>query len=260
MIDFASRIAKLDAVSLDNEFLSFFKREATGLLGAFTREELLQKFGPEVTLLIKFLVWKFTTLANGSTIGQRLLGVKYAPFRGKLKLLFLLEGVIPYVIERLQTIPYLPLERIRQPLKRAESVLKLLRIFNFCAFLIQNRYPTLATRVLKLPILPVHHRFSADAGYSYQIRELLWHQFADFLIMVLPMVNFQKAKRSVLKWISCDKPVVPESVIRQVSDDDIRENRTVLKCCICTDDAVLPQKVGGESYCYYCYQTVAEDD
>ncbi|CAL8125720.1 unnamed protein product [Orchesella dallaii] len=178
MIDFASRIAKLDAVSLDKEFLSFFKRELTGLLGAFTKEELLMKLTPEVTLLIKFLVWKFTTFSSGSTIGQRLLGVKYASIPGKLKLLFLLEGVIPYVIERLQTIPQLPVERIRQPLKRVEGVLKLLRIFNFCAFLIQNRYPTLATRVLKLPIVPVHRRFNVDAGYSYQIRELLWHQFA----------------------------------------------------------------------------------
>lgn len=36
MFDFASRIAKLDAVSLDREFLSFLRREVTGLLTAFT--------------------------------------------------------------------------------------------------------------------------------------------------------------------------------------------------------------------------------
>lgn len=35
MFDFASRITKLDAVSLDEAFLSFIKKEVTELLNTF---------------------------------------------------------------------------------------------------------------------------------------------------------------------------------------------------------------------------------
>lgn len=68
--------------------------------------------------------------------------------------------------------------QIQQPLKHVESLVKILSVVNFCLFLFQNRYPTLATRLLGLPIVSIHRRIGASAGYSYQIRELLWHQFA----------------------------------------------------------------------------------
>lgn len=45
-------------------------------------------------------------------------------------------------------------------------------------FLMQNKYPSLVNRILKVKMTPAFDRVNPVVGYSYQLREMLWHQFA----------------------------------------------------------------------------------
>lgn len=62
-------------------------------------------------------------------------------------------------------------------------------------------------------------------------------------------------------------PVTPSLTTTTASDTDensVEVNETdsssqVVSCSICKEDAVIPQRVGTEYFCYFCYQGVFEE-
>ena len=63
-------------------------------------------------------------------------------------------------------------------LGKAEYFVKVLEILNFLTFLFQNRYPSLGLRIAGVTMKPKFYSVHPSVGYSYQLREMLWHQFA----------------------------------------------------------------------------------
>ncbi|OXA49978.1 peroxisome biogenesis factor 2 [Folsomia candida] len=246
---YVSRVVQLDALILDTEFYSLIKNQVFNILNKFQLGGIAQKYGPEIQLLAKFVIWRLSTYRKDASIGQTLLGIKYFSDKSILKYLFVFESVIPYLYERcvplLRSQPFYP--KIEKPLRYAEDAIKICEILNFLMFLMQNKYPSLVNRILKVKMTPAFDRVNPVVGYSYQLREMLWHQFADFLIIVLPIVNIHRVKRYLRQWgFNSTTSSTP------VSRNGGTLSHSVLKCCLCNEDAVIPQHFDSCVFCYYC--------
>lgn len=147
----------------------------------------------------------------------------------------------------------------------------------------QNKYPTLSHRFSKLRMISAVQKQPYPPGDSYQIRELLWHQFSvsrlsllrypvsflrclnnililgehilfclqDFLMILVPLINLHIVKRY---WATVTNYWSPQkSTLGVISSGTNQAKQDVVaKCCYCGQDAVIPQFVNKCSFCYYC--------
>ena len=64
-------------------------------------------------------------------------------------------------------------------------------------------------------------------------------------MIVLPLVNIHRLRRYLRQWgIS--------SLTGTTSVPKVKAEAVVLKCCLCKEDAVIPQRNDNCTFCYYC--------
>ena len=133
----------------------------------------LDKIGPELDLLLRGIIWKFTILDKQRSIGQELLGIKYN--HKKNTQLYGLAGVdiLIHYLQQRQTffLKFVPLSEQTKNLSLhyANIVVGAIKLVNSLFFLRQGLYPNLATFLLDLkPVSTIEE--SRSIGYSYMSR------------------------------------------------------------------------------------------
>ncbi|KAI0233033.1 hypothetical protein LSAT2_016690 [Lamellibrachia satsuma] len=126
----------------------------------------------------------------------------------------------------------------------AQNTWKLAALVNFLIFLASGKYQFLIERLLHIrPVFP-RPQGVRQVGFDYVYQEMLWQGIAEFLFVVLPVINLHRVKNFLRQRL------FPRSLEVEGSEPD---NKT---CAICGDWPCNPHQVGCcHVFCYYCIQS-----
>lgn len=266
-----SRVNQFDAARLDVEMAGMLKEQ---LVKVFTlmKPGLLFQYEAELDAFLEFLIWRFSIWVDKPTPGNGLMNLRYrdersTPFKGKevrtglegpglsvsQKLwycLFTVGG--QYFWARLQSFSAFrrwgdteqsPLfHRIWIIIQKLEGFFKAASFSNLLLFLYTGRYRTIIERALKARLVYGSPNMNRAVSFEYMNRQLVWNEFSEMLLLLLPLLNSASVKKLLLPFS------------KDESADSADDSTT---CPICQSIQnipfiALPCK---HRYCYYCLRT-----
>lgn len=258
------RVNQLDASLLDSELLEQLK---TKLFDAFKfyGPAVKEDYEPELMLVLKALLFKFTIWDHSTTYGAKLQNLVLVnsstkrPICHKTRALY---GVItilgPYVWLKLHERRIFSVEF----LDRASLLWNAATLLNFLAFIFSGNYLTFVLRVLGARFAAVDRHSIRNVNYEFQNRQLIWNALTEFLLFALPLVNFRKIVRKLERL----RQSPASSASRFEGPLSFLSRRT---CAICYEQepsiaakgVTNPHTAGCEHYyCYVCLSLrLAED-
>lgn len=239
------RINQLDAATLDEELLSSFYEKTSDAFKYFIRNPL-DIIRPELDTLIRCILWKFTVLDQGGSIGQSLLGIKFSTASScRLWILAATDIIFNYLSQR-QSLVVKSLPGSEETkfyiLHKVNILLRFVQILNLVIFLRRGQYPSASLMLLDIkPVSTIEEPRSV--GYSYMSRELLWSTFAELLQFLVPLVNVNRLRGFTQK--------LSHYLMKSASQTEARSGAWV--CCACnTRPVVAVRAVCGHLYCHVC--------
>ena len=214
------RVHQLDAFIFDSEVESILQHQ---LFHAFDwlPQGTLQRFKPELSLLVSLLLFYFSLFLRGASVGQSLQNLVFRDERSHARLLtanrtrsesslpasstsqrFLfgvLSLIFPYALSKIQGVAAeqgwadLPPSAMRRRtwalLKRGEGAWRALSLVNLLAFLVDGKYPNLLARVLGMRLVYAARSQPRMLNFEYLNQQLVWHGFTEFLMFLVPLLS-----------------------------------------------------------------------
>lgn len=248
------RVTQLDASLLDSDLLDLLKNQFSKTL-KYCRPSILASIQPELDAFIHLLVWRFSLYTTGSTVGQDLLDVQYMD--KSLKSSISCQQKIAYAalliggsyladrqtdIFRLTALSF-PKQILLKASNWAEMAIKTSILLNFCVFLCRGEYQLVLERLLGIKALFRKPQNVRQLSYDYTNREILWHGFSEFLLFLLPFINFRHLRNSFKRMM-----------MRQTPSGGISSTPKDLDfCLLCRLPPCVPHCIGCRHvFCYYC--------
>ncbi|XP_059613728.1 peroxisome biogenesis factor 2 [Phlebotomus argentipes] len=238
------RVNQLDALQLDDGIQKVFTDSLSRILDVSPK--FLTKFHPELELLLRSVLWRFSIYRDKASFGQQMLFLRYNEEQlksWKLALHFLFAVAPKYVKDKL-TYQCTSSESLQRLLSWSQTMLNVLFLLNTAHFLRTGRSPGLADFLLRLEFCDAAGKHQRNIGYFHMTRELLWAGFIEFIGNVLPFVNYHKLKRR-LRWFLGETYAVRREKMR-LTDKSL--------CAFCNERPVLPHVLDScrHIYCFYC--------
>lgn len=219
--------------------------------------------------MLSGLIYKYSVFDNNQTFGDSLQNLKYRDEFNSTDIINVVPSTLRKIIHGLITVilPYMWEKLNRKSisdswgskseftwekktwrfLMRSEYYFKLLVVLNFLFFLFQGRYRNIADRLLGLRSVYVSPHMNRSVSFDFMNRELVWNSFAEMLLFLLPLINFDKIKRWVTGFGS-----------RKLVDS---ENKTPFDCPICNLAICVPYVTEcGHNYDFYCANNLIYQD
>ncbi|KAJ3293667.1 peroxisome assembly protein (Peroxin-2) [Blyttiomyces sp. JEL0837] len=235
---------------------------------------LKQKYDPEVSAVVQFMLNTFSIYASGASYGLQLQNLKYrneSKHSGMLEVLSndaplsLRQKIMHAVLTIGGRLSWLRLNRYMAQrewserrtndwryriwtfMQKAEQVYNGLSLLNFLVFLYDGRYRSLLDRMLRMRIVYRKREVARQVSYEFMNRQLVWHSFTEFLMFLIPVLNLPKLRVTLSKMFSTGG--------YRSGASDLPEHI----CAICVADNRTPSNVQvpyttncGHIYCYYC--------
>ncbi|XP_024537184.1 peroxisome biogenesis protein 2 isoform X1 [Selaginella moellendorffii] len=128
-------------------------------------------------------------------------------------------------------------------LQRAESFYKVAYMINLIAFLRTGRYRNLVERLLQTRLVYLRPNMSRAVSFEYMNHQLVWQEFSELLLLVLPLLNVFSLKK-----------VLPSSLTGKETVKRTDEET----CPICEVSPINVPYMAvpcGHRHCYYCLST-----
>ncbi|NXX47880.1 PEX2 factor, partial [Tricholaema leucomelas] len=255
------RVSQLDALELNKALEQLVWTQFTSCFSGF-KPGVLAHLEPEIKAFLWVILWRFTVYSKNATVGQAILNIqyknnfsqteKYQALSKQQKLWYLALTVGGRWLEErcydlCSSRPLQSLCKVKSLISFGTGLVKLCGLLNFLVFLQQGRFATLTERVLGIRAVFSRPQGVRQLGFDYMNRELLWHGFAEFLIYLLPFINFQKIKLKISSWCL---PVAGHPSSEQAAAAQCRE------CSLCGEWPSLPHTIGcSHVFCYYCIKS-----
>ncbi|KAK9352716.1 Pex12 amino terminal region-domain-containing protein [Lipomyces doorenjongii] len=293
----STRVGQLDGALLDDELFDVLKSEFWEC-SKFVQSQIKEHYTTELQLLLKALLWKFTVWDNSATYGgllqnlrivdSRILskGVLRSPSRRKKLAIglftvfgdYIWQKLLGYMAERTwDENPTLWKHRLYALCQRLDSLYSILDLLNFVSFLFDGKYPTVFYRLCRLRMVSSSRSLSREVNFEFLNRQLVWSEFTNFLLFVLPLIHLPRLKKKLNKVITSASSTT-DTPVGQLS---FLPERT---CAICyhqdskigavSSSTADPASVGvgnndianpyvavecGHIYCYVCLVTQIEE-
>ncbi|CAM0911271.1 unnamed protein product [Alopecurus aequalis] len=266
-----SRVNQFDAARLDVEMSAMLKEQLVKVF-SLMKPGLLFQYEPELDAFLEFLIWRFSIWVDKPTPGNALMNLRYrderaAPIAGKevrtglegpglsvsQKILYCISTVGgQYLLSRLQSFSAFrrwgdseqrPLARRAWGLvQHAEGLYRAVSFFNLLSFLYGGRYKTIVERILKARLVYGSPNMNRAVSFEYMNRQLVWNEFSEMLLLLLPLLNSSSVKKFLL----------PFSKDKSASSSGDEAN-----CPICVSSPSIPFVAlpCQHRYCYYCLRT-----
>ena len=219
------RVNQLDAELLDRELAELLLDPVKKALGSI-RSTLPSDLEPELLLLLKLALFKFSIVDRGASYGSMLQNLKYRnewAHRGALQstardqplsrlqltLYPLLTIVAPYLGSKWQdhmtSLSYsdMPNNDPRRLLWKltdaSQRVWSALVLANFAVFLADGKFRSVADRMLGMRLTYAQRTMNRNVSFEFLNRQLVWHAFTEFLLFLLPLVRPKRLFRRLMK-------------------------------------------------------------
>lgn len=262
----ADRVSQVEAHKLDNELGS--------LVDNMIDQLELPKLGDEVKTIVK-LYLSYFDVKSGATTGMKVYNLNYCdlsehktydqPVAGdianyKLIMLSASHLIGSYLMKRQRTLDKLLsksiLDKLNLPwlnIDNTATIVKILSILNFVSFLRVGRYLTIAERLFGVGSMLSDRGYQENAMLNkvqidFIYRERIWRSFSEFLMVVIPRLNFEKIKNQCTKLLRIDSKRENLTLAEKIKRDS---NPT--RCAICLKQPFNPFVIGCRHvFCYYC--------
>ncbi|KAK2180289.1 hypothetical protein NP493_448g03050 [Ridgeia piscesae] len=199
---------------------------------------------------------QFSVHTDGATCGQQVVQLRYrstAQGEGRSwmgRTQRLLYGLLAvggaWLEERLDSITasVRHIKYTTQLIAMTQNVWKVAALVNFLIFLMDGKYRFLVERLLH--IRPVFEKPQGvrQVGFDYVYQEMLWQGIAEFLFVVLPLINVHRVKNFLRQRL------LPRSLETEGRETDYKT------CAVCGDWPRSPCQVGCQHvFCHYCVQS-----
>jgi len=255
---------------------------------SFFKPHFIERFQPEINLVLKSAIFKLSIFNLGTTYGNQLQNLTFRneaafdPHKGSDQLTKLtmrqkwLSGIInvggEWAWSRINKLSISQgwserpnndfRKRLWNILNFLESSYKILSILNFLAFLYDGKYVTLANRILCMRLVYAHPSLSRRISFEYMNRQLVWHGFTEFILFIMPLINIDKIKgyiyRMFVNRASSNHNQIAHSTPQMKQQLYTQQQQMALqKCPICMIDPInIPYSADcGHLFCYYCIKT-----
>ncbi|XP_075970729.1 peroxisomal biogenesis factor 2 [Anticarsia gemmatalis] len=249
-INYIPRVTQLDAVQLDSQVEELFKQlvfQAT----KFIEPKYIQPLLPELELLIRTWIFKYSVVDKKSTFGHQMLSLKYVPENFANSKLYWYYGYtigLKYLRER-AIYSFTSNAKVQNIVHKLEMFQLIADILNFCRFIQTGKYPLVIDFILGLHLSAENLTREDLTDFSWT-RELLWHNFIELIGTTIALINIFGLKRrlsSVLKYVWWRKHMKSTAT----SNTAVMTINTVCACC--SNRPVLPHTMGcSHIFCYYC--------
>ncbi|TKY90553.1 hypothetical protein EX895_000551 [Sporisorium graminicola] len=219
------RVNQLDAELLDRELAELLLDPVKKALGSI-RSTLSSDLEPELLLLLKLALFKFSIVDRGASYGSMLQNLRYRnewAHRGALQstardqplsrlqlaLYPLLTIVAPYAGAKWQdhmtSLSYsdMPNNDPRRLLWKltdaSQRVWSAVVLANFAVFLADGKFRSVADRLLGMRLTYAQRTMNRNVSFEFLNRQLVWHAFTEFLLFLLPLVRPKRLFRRLMK-------------------------------------------------------------
>ncbi|XP_047361205.1 peroxisome biogenesis factor 2 [Vespa velutina] len=248
-IPYVSRVNQLDAMSLDDEINKVFENQIKEIF-KFCPPGKMDKWQPEIKVILKILIWNFSLRYKSHTFGQQMLDLRYDNLNKFKSILYLAFKLLPnYIKDRLidngMISNHKRMHKLKIYVQWIISLVHLLELINLISFLHRGTQPLLIERLLNISSVSVNQHKPRTIGYSYMTRELLWHGLMELFTLGIPMLNYHYLKQKIRRfWYHNKKDGIKKTF-------PIMNESTV--CAYCKEKPILPTHAGCEHvFCYYC--------
>ncbi|KAG6446354.1 hypothetical protein O3G_MSEX004419 [Manduca sexta] len=249
-INYIPRVTQLDAVSLDNQVEELLKQlvlQAT----KFIEPRYIQPILPEIELLIRTWIFKYSVYNKRSTFGQDMLSLKYkTDYFSKSKLYWYYGFTVGlrYLKER-AIYSFTSNTNVQNIVHKLETFQLIADIVNFLRFIQSGKHPILVDFILGLELQADQLTREDLTDFSWT-RELLWHNFIELIgtgISLMNIFGLRSKLSSVLKYVWWRKHV------RSSGQSGTPHMSLSTVCACCSNAPVLPYSMGcSHIFCYYC--------
>jgi len=285
------RVHQLDALYFDEEITELLFAKLTRIF-SFFRADFLDVYKPEITGILHSVLFYLSVWSSDRTYGQLMQNLTYSDARVhtlgrggvstspptflQKSLLFIFTVGLGWVVARFsrraanENWADLPSDDWRCKawhfVRRVESFVKILNLFNFIAFLYDGKYVTLTTRILRLRLVYLRaHQRPRFVNFDFLNRQLVWQGFMEFFIFLFPLINLASIgttiKYALTRLFSAstssllDDPTSPAS--SHYPSSDLSPSLASLPLCpLCHDTLSTPHCADcGHTFCYYCLAT-----
>lgn len=270
-----SRVNQFDAAKLDVEMKAMLKEQLMKVF-AFMQPGILSRYETELDAFLEFLVWRFSIWVDKPTPGNALMNLRFRNERAFTSLVPLRKvrtGMEGPGLTRFQKLGYClalvggrygwtrlqMMSAFRQwggsgqsswghklwvLLQKVENVFKAASFVNFLFFLRTGRYRSLVERFLCARLVYEKSNMNQNVSYEYMNRQLVWQEFSELLLLILPLLNITSIRKALVY------PFSSEHASKAVMKEDACP--VCERCPIITAYIALPCEHG---YCYYCLRT-----
>ena len=127
-----------------------------------------------------------------------------------------------------------------------EKITKLIDFFYLILFLYNGRYLSLLENFFQMRLLPAYRSLPRQISFELMNRQLVWQSFTDFLLFLLPLLNFNSIKK----------------IFTKITGSGSLKNLKPGSCPICLSTVNTPfvSETCEHVYCYYCLRSALIDD
>ncbi|XP_014666832.1 PREDICTED: peroxisome biogenesis factor 2-like [Priapulus caudatus] len=250
------RVSQLDASQLDGDLLELLREQCALALKYCHHPGAVASLRPELDALLRLLVWRFSLYAHGATVGQDLLDVRYVDARSGAPIarmqMFAYAAVVVgcgYLGDRLDDLlrmlpASVPRGTVARFARRAEAAARAAALLNFFMFLRHGDYQLLLERALGLQAQFRRPQEARTPSFKFTNREILWNGFSEFLLFLLPFVNFRRLRNSFRRMLA--RNTAPPGSARVIPTE-------LGQCAVCELPPCVPHGIGCRHvFCYYC--------
>ncbi|XP_026739703.1 peroxisome biogenesis factor 2 [Trichoplusia ni] len=259
-VNYIPRVTQLDAVQLDLQVEELFK-ELVFQATKYVEPRYLQPLLPEIELLIRTWIFKYSVYDKKSTFGQQMLSLSYKADNFSRSKLYWYYGYtigLKYLKDR-AIYSFTSNTKVQNIVSKLETFQLMGDIFSFCRFIQTGKYPMFIDLLLGLRLTAEKLTREDLTDFSWT-RELLWHNLIELIGTTIAIINIFGLRRkltSVLKYAWWRKHVKSNAV----STAPVMSLQTVCVCC--NNKPVLPHTMGcNHIFCYYCIvaNKIADED
>ncbi|XP_072999596.1 peroxisome biogenesis protein 2 [Typha latifolia] len=266
-----SRVNQFDAARLDVEMSAMLKEQLVKVF-SLMKPGFLFQYEPELDAFLEFLIWRFSIWVDKPTPGNALMNLRYrderaVPAGGKevrtglegpglsasQKIWYCLSTVGgQYIWSRLQSFSAFRrwgdserrslARRAWILIQRMEGLYKACSFCNLLLFLYSGRYRSIIERALRARLVYGSPNMNRAVSFEYMNRQLVWNEFSEMLLLLLPLLNSSSVKKFLLPFSK---------------DKSLGSSNDEAECPICHSTPSIPFTAipCQHRYCYYCLRT-----
>ncbi|XP_073951603.1 peroxisomal biogenesis factor 2 [Choristoneura fumiferana] len=249
-ISYIPRVTQLDAGQLDDQLEELLKQQLFNATKYF-EPGILQPVLPELELLLRTWIFKYSVYDKKLTFGQQMLSLKYNMENFSKSKLYWYYGYtvgLKYLKDR-ALYSLTSNTRVQSFVHQLETFQLFGDILNFLRFIQSGKYPVLIDFILGLELTADKLTREDLTDFSWT-RELLWHNFIELIGTLISLMNIfglQRLLSNVLKYVWWRQHIKPAGKM------DVPTMTHATVCAICSQGPVLPHTMGcSHIFCYYC--------